>query len=94
LEFEWDEEKARYNREKHGIDFEEAALIFERPTLSMIADRKDYGETRMVSMGRVAERVVVVVIHTNREGRIRIISARLANRMERKKHDDYSSKIT
>lgn len=94
MEFEWDEEKDRSNREKHGIAFEEAALIFEGVTLSKTDDRKDYGETRTITMGQLAEEVVVVVVHTDRNGRTRLISARLANRLERKQYNDYRSKIT
>jgi len=94
LEFEWDDSKDRNNREKHGIAFEEAALIFEGLTLSKTDDRKDYGETRTITMGQLADQVVVVVVHTDRNGRIRLISARFANRMERKEYNDYRSQIT
>jgi uncharacterized DUF497 family protein len=93
LEFEWDDDKDRGNREKHGIGFEEAALIFEGLTLSKTDDRKDYGEIRTITLGQLAEQVVVVVVHTDRNGRIRLVSARLANRMERKEYNDYRSKI-
>lgn len=94
MEFEWDDSKDRNNREKHGIAFEEAALIFEGLTLSKTDDRKDYGETRTITMGQLADQVVVVVVHTDRNGRIRLISARFANRMERKEYNDYRSQIT
>jgi hypothetical protein len=94
LEFEWNEKKNLANREKHGITFDEAALIFEGPTVTRIDDRKDYGEIRTISIGKFVEKVVVTVIHTTRDGRIRIISARLANRIERKKYNVYCSKIT
>ena len=94
MDFEWNEKKNRTNSEKHGIAFDEAALIFEGLTLTRIDDRKDYGEIRVVSIGQLAEKIVVTVIHTVRKGRIRIISARLANRIEREKYDAYRSKIT
>lgn len=94
LEFEWDDAKDRINRKKHGISFEEAALIFEGRTLSKTDDRKDYGETRTITMGQLAEEVIVVLVHTDRNGRTRLISARLANRMERREYNDYRSQIT
>ena len=94
MDFEWDEEKNKANLAKHGIAFEEAALIFRGLTLTEIDDRQDYGETREISIGQLPEQVVVVVVHTDRRGVIRIISARLANRAERRKYDEYCKKIT
>lgn len=44
--------------------------------------RKDYGEDRYITIGRM-ERSVIVVAHTNREGRVRLISARPASRKEK-----------
>lgn len=50
MEFEWDEAKCRYGIEKHGVDMLYAALIFEGPVLTVVDDRKDYGEvTRIIS---------------------------------------------
>lgn len=82
--FEWDEAKNAQNRAKHGIAFEEATTIFEGPIVTREDDRRDYGETRWLSMGLLAGVVVIVVAHTNRQGRIRMISARPASRTERK----------
>jgi len=82
--FEWDEEKNKTNLAKHGISFGEAALIFEGRVFSRTDDRKDYGEVRFISIGAISEAVVVVVVHTIRRGKIRIISARLASERERK----------
>ncbi len=94
MDFEWDEEKNKTNRAKHGIAFEEAALIFRGLTLTEIDDRQDYGETREISIGQLPEQVVVLVIHTDRNDVTRIISARSANRAERRKYYDYCKKIT
>ena len=94
MEFEWDEAKNRSNFAKHGITFNEAMSIFKGLTLSKIDNRKDYGETRTITMGILEQEVVVVVVHTDRNGQIRLISARSANRMERKEYDDHCSKIT
>lgn len=92
--FEWDEEKNQRNLEKHGIGFETAATIFRGIILSRIDEREDYDEVREISIGRVETDVVVTVVHTDRAGTIRLISARSTNRRERKDYDDYCSKIT
>jgi len=94
LDFEWDADKDRDNRNKHGIRFEEAALIFRGPILTRIDDREDYGELREISIGRIEAQVVVVVVHTDRDGVTRLISARLANRAEGKNYDEYCAQIT
>ncbi len=94
LDFEWDEEKNKANVTKHGIAFEEAALIFRGITLTEMDVRQDYGEMREISIGSLPQQVVMVVIHTDRSGVTRIISARSANRAERRKYNDYCKKIT
>ena len=94
MDFEWDEEKNKANFAKHGITFEEAALIFRGLTLTEIDTRKDYGEIREIDIGLLPEQVVIVAVSTGRNGVTRIISARPANRAERKRYDDYCKKIT
>ena len=81
MEFEWDEEKSERNRLDRGLDFGTAARIFEGPIQTAIDDRRDYGETRVIAVGEVDDRVLVVV-YTDRNGVRRIISARRANRKE------------
>jgi hypothetical protein len=88
VEFEWDENKNRKNIEKHGIGFEKAARIFTGPTFDRIDDRKDYGETRTISVGKIEELSVIVVIHSDRKGTIHIIGARPAKRAERKRYEE------
>ena len=83
MEFEWDEEKNGSNLEKHGIDFETAMLIWEGPVVEKVSNRRDYGENRFVVFGMVDNRVLAVV-YTWRDNRCRIISARKANRNERR----------
>ena len=83
MRFEWDDEKNRANVGKHGISFEQAQLIFNAPTVDLVDDRADYGEVRTVSLGLLEGVVVLSVTHTDREGRIRLISARAASREER-----------
>jgi uncharacterized protein len=79
-EFEWDDEKATSNLEKHGIDFQGAIRIFEGSLLVTCSDRTD--ERRFKAIG-VADDLELAVIYTWREGRRRIISARRARHHER-----------
>ena len=92
--FEWDEEKNKANLAKHGITFEEAALIFRGITLTGIDIRQDYGEIRKIDIGQLSGQMIIVAVSTDRSGVIRIISARQANRIEKRKYDDYCKKIT
>lgn len=94
LDFEWDEQKNRANVAKHGISFEEAALIFRGLTLTEIDTRQEYGEIREIDIGLLPELIVIVAVSTGRNGVTRIISARPANRAERKRYHDYCKKIT
>jgi uncharacterized DUF497 family protein len=86
--FEWDEAKSAANLAKHGISFPEACLIFEGPVLSRSDERHAYGERRIVSIGCVRAIAVIVVVHTDRAGVTRLISARRASRRERRLYDD------
>jgi uncharacterized DUF497 family protein len=89
--FEWDEEKNRANRRNHGISFEEASTIFKGPVLSLDDEGHD-GEIRERSYGLIGGIVVACVIHTDRDGATRIISARKATRNERELFDAYLKK--
>jgi uncharacterized DUF497 family protein len=83
MEFEWDERRDASNLEKHGIDFEFAKDIFAGPTLEKTADRRDYGEERIIAIGVVGGRGLVVVYTKRGEAR-RLISARTAHATERR----------
>ena len=87
--FEWDEDKNRANRLKHGISFEEAQAIFDGPIRTAPDLRKGYGEERYLAVGRLGEAIVVVVVFTPRGQRMRSISARKANREERRAYSEY-----
>ena len=76
LEFEWDENKNQSNQQKHDINFEEASEIFRYPMYEIADTRQDYGEVRYIGIGRNNQMLVLTVIFTDRESRIRIISAR------------------
>jgi uncharacterized DUF497 family protein len=82
--FSWDEDKNRLNQKKHGISFEEAKTIFDGPVYTKIDDREDYGEERLLTLGMMGNLAVIVVAHTERDGSIRIISARKATNTEQR----------
>ena len=84
MSFEWNEEKNRENQKKHGVSFEEAKRIFDGPVFIRDDDRYDYGEERQVSLGMAGDLAILVVAHTDRNGKTRIISARKATKAERK----------
>ena len=88
MEFEWDEAKNQTNNRKHGIGFETAKRIFEGPVATLADRRRDYGEDRNISIGRVEPGALIVVAYTERHGRIRLISARPASRRERKAYHE------
>lgn len=79
--YEWDEEKNKKNREKHGVDFEDAQYVFSGETISFDDDRFDYGEERWITMGLLNSRIMVVT-WTRRSEKIRVISMRKANDRE------------
>jgi len=88
LRFEWDPKKAATNRSKHGVSFEEAASVFGDPLSVTIHDSEhSRSEERLVTLGYSARQRLVVVVHTDREGSIRLISARLATPRERKNYE-------
>jgi hypothetical protein len=92
LEFEWDDEKAKINKQKHGISFELAKLVFnDEHRIEFYDDENSTNEDRYDVIGKVNE--ILFVVYTERKDRIRIISARLATRIERRVYDDYNNNI-
>ena len=85
--FEWDEDKDQANIQKHGVGFETAKLIFDGSVLTWQDNRRNYGEDRYISIGQV-HAAYILVVHTNRAGRIRLISARPASRKERQAYHE------
>lgn len=81
VRFKWDEAKRRANIRKHGIDFVDAAQVFEGTTVTIEDTRFDYGETRFLTLGRLRTQIVVIV-HTETAELIRIISMRKATKNE------------
>jgi hypothetical protein len=85
MEFEWDPDKAASNLAKHGVSFQEAATVLGDP-LSITFYDPDHSidEDRYITIGTAADGRLIIVSHTDRNDRIRIISARKATRRERK----------
>ncbi|KKO19573.1 MAG: BrnT family toxin [Candidatus Brocadia sp.] len=85
MEFEWDPNKANANLKKHGISFHEASTVFGDP-LALTFNDPDHsiGEHRFLPFGYSGMGQLMVVVHTERHGKTRIISARCATRQERK----------
>lgn len=89
MEFEWDVAKAETNEQRHGVSFDEAATAFGDP-LSITIPDPDHSddEERFVLLGETYQGRLVVVVHTERSERIRLISARLATRRERRSYEE------
>ncbi len=83
MTFEWNNKKRKKNIKKHGIDFSELIGVFEKPMLTRIDNRKDYGEIRWISLGDLNGNIVVLV-YTEEENNVRFISARRATKNEKK----------
>ena len=89
LLFEWDTHKARGNRAKHGVSFHEASTAFGDPLSITVSDPlHSEREERFVLIGSSSRNRLLVVVHTERGDRIRIISARLATRLERLQYEE------
>lgn len=91
MQFEWDENKNQLNQKKHGISFEEAKEIFFVTVFTSGSEKIDYGEIREISIGKIQSVLIVAVVHTDRNGKVRIISARKATPKERRKYNEYLS---
>ena len=92
--FEWDKRKASDNRRKHGISFEEARSAFLDENARVIPDPEHADdEDRFILLGLSVRLRLLVVVHCYRqqEDVIRIISARQAERSERKQYSDFLS---
>ena len=89
LLFEWDSNKARLNVKRHGISFDEASTAFHDRLSRTIDDPlHSEGEERLVLIGQSLRGRLLVVVHTERGDRIRIINARLATNKERLRYEE------
>ncbi len=95
MAFEWDPKKSKSNQLKHGISFDDAPIVFNDFHITTIDRRKEYGENRYCTMGLLGNiKRIVLIAHTQRNGKIRIISMRKANRREQKIFNNYLKKVT
>jgi uncharacterized DUF497 family protein len=89
VEFEWDASKDAQNNEKHGVSFLEAATVFGDPlAVSYFDPDHSANEDRYVTFGHSADGRLLIVSHTDRGKKTRIISARRATRRERRQHEE------
>ena len=92
MEFEWDPEKASRNQAKHCVSFQEAATVFGDPlAVSYYDPDHSEDEDRFLTFGHSNQGRLLVVSHTDRTDRTRIISARQATRKERKQYEEGQS---
>lgn len=89
MKFEWDESKARSNAVKHDVEFREAQGVFDDP-LAAIFDDEGHSdvERREIIIGYSRQYRLLLVSFTEREDAVRIISARLATRKERRTYEE------
>ncbi|WP_347273021.1 BrnT family toxin [Candidatus Kuenenia sp.] len=89
MQFEWDTDKFESNLKKHGISFHEASTVFGDP-LAITFNDPDHSirEHRYLTFGCSITGRLLVVVHTERQGNTRIISARRATKKERKIYED------
>nr|VFJ95529.1 MAG: hypothetical protein BECKH772A_GA0070896_100883 [Candidatus Kentron sp. H]VFJ96339.1 MAG: hypothetical protein BECKH772B_GA0070898_100903 [Candidatus Kentron sp. H]VFK02229.1 MAG: hypothetical protein BECKH772C_GA0070978_100853 [Candidatus Kentron sp. H] len=83
MRFTWHEPKRQANLRNRGVDFADARRVFAGPTFTFEDDREDYGERRWVTLGLLGMKVVVIV-HTETENEIRVISMREADNHEQR----------
>lgn len=89
MEFEWDDVKNVLNKQKHNIDFADAVHVFiDNKRVYRKDTRKDYGEARYQTVG-MTKFGILMVVYTFRDndGIVRLISARKANKREKKSYD-------
>jgi uncharacterized protein len=89
IEFDWDPKKAEANKQKHGINFREAATIFgDRLAITFADPDHSLDEDRFLTFGLSRFNQMIVVSHVHRGEKLRIISARLMTRQERKIYEE------
>ncbi len=89
MEFEWDTNKATANLNKHGVSFTEAATVFGDPLSTTFPDPEhSINESRYITIGLSNNGRLIVLAHTDRDSRVRVISAREATRRERRFYEE------
>jgi uncharacterized DUF497 family protein len=81
--FEWNDEKARVNLKKHDVDFQEASTVFDDPVfITFLDEEHSADEERYITIGLSGKQRLLMVAHTERGNKIRIISARKVTKNE------------
>lgn len=89
MKFEWDDHKAAANRRKHRVSFHDAVTVFGDPLALTFSDPDhSWQENRYVTFGLSGSGRLLVISHTPRLDRTRIISARLATPVEREIYEE------
>jgi uncharacterized DUF497 family protein len=89
VDYEWGEEKAKVNLEKHGISFDESKTVFDDPLYVDFYDPDhSYDEHRYIIVGESSQGRFLLVSYTERDGMIRLISAREVTPAERKTYEE------
>jgi len=86
LSFAWDKEKNAANIRNHGIDFLDAALIFENPRVEAMTNRADYGELRCIALGLSGRQCCTSSTPGAAKNVVRMVSARRASRHDAEKY--------
>lgn len=90
LIFEWDQEKNERNIQRHGISFDEAKTVFrDSHSVTIYDTAHSQDEERFIDIGLSEDRRLLVVVYTERETKIRIISCRKAEPVERREYERY-----
>jgi uncharacterized DUF497 family protein len=93
LNFEWDDDKAQNNLKKHKISFDEAISVFnDKLSITIFDSYHSINEERFIDIGLSNKNRLIVVIYTERNNNIRIISSRLATKQERENYENKSKK--
>ena len=87
MKYQWDKNKAASNLQKHGIEFADAISVFSDELAITIPDNR-FDEERFVTIGTDVFGRILVIVFTWRSEEIRLISARLAERRERKQYEE------
>ena len=93
LLFEWDPIKAKKNESIHGVSFDEASTVFgDTLSLTIYGPLHSSEEDRLILIGNSVNNRILIVVHTERRDKIRIISARKATKYERKHYEEISKR--
>lgn len=92
MRFEWDETKRELNLTKHGLDFHDAATVFEDPHALDLLDAR-FSDERWLIVGHLNQYLVVIAYEQRTGDIIRVISMRLATRQEKKKYDRHIASL-